>query len=69
MSCSCREALADVREALPVVREALPAVREWLGDLPGCPGEVGRPSRMSLRGGGPIRLSERGRLAVPDFRE
>ena len=28
-------------------RETLPYVREWSGGLPGCPGLVGRPSRMS----------------------
>ena len=28
-------------------REALPDVREWSRLPPGCPGKVGRPSRMS----------------------
>ena len=28
-------------------REAFPDVREWLGGLPGRPGVIGRPSRMS----------------------
>ena len=31
-------------------REAFPDVREWLGGPPGCPGEVGKPSRMSRSG-------------------
>ena len=37
------------REALPMSRsdrETLPNDREWLGGPPGCPGVVGRPSRM-----------------------
>ena len=31
-------------------REALPNVRVWSGGPPGCPGVVGRPSRMSRSG-------------------
>ena len=31
-------------------REAIPDVREWSGGPPGCPGVVGRPSRMSGSG-------------------
>ena len=52
MSGSGRESLPDVwggREALPDVwggQEALLHVRKWLGVLPGCPGVVGRSSRM-----------------------
>ena len=34
-------------------------VREWSGDPPGCPGAVGRTSRMSGNG----------RVALPDVRE
>ena len=45
MSCSGREALEDVLE--------------WLGGPPGCPGVVGRPSRMSGSG----------REALPDVQE
>ena len=40
MSGSCRVALPDVREAFPVIRE-------WSGGPLGCPGVVGRSSRMS----------------------
>ena len=47
-------------------REALPEVREWSGGLPGCPGVVGRPSRMS--GSGRESLTG-GREALPDVRE
>ena len=57
MSGSDREALPDVREilqdvskVLPDVQEVLPEVWEWLGVPPGCPGVVGRPSRMSGSG-------------------
>ena len=31
-------------------QEALPDVREWSGDLPGCLGVVGWPSRVSVSG-------------------
>ena len=44
---SGRESLPDVWKDLPDVRRDLPDVREWLGGPPGCPGLVGRPSRMS----------------------
>ena len=63
------EALPDIREALRSLgvvemlfrmirsgREALLDVREWSGGPPGCPGVVGRPSRMT----------ESGREALPD---
>ena len=46
------------RETLPDVRETLPDVREWSGGLPGCPGVVKRPSR----------ISESGREAILDVR-
>ena len=31
-------------------RESLPDDREWSGDPPGCPGVVGRPTRMTGSG-------------------
>ena len=37
-------------------RVDLPDVREWSGGHPGCPGVVGRPTRMS----------ESGRETLPD---
>ena len=40
-------------------RESLGDVREWSGDPRGCPGVVGRPSRMSGSG----------REVLPDVRE
>ena len=40
--------------------------REWSGGPPGCPGVVGRPSRMF--GGGQEALSDV-REALPDVRE
>ena len=49
LSVSGRETLPDVRgwwEALLDVQEALPDVREWSGHPTGCPGVVGKPSRM-----------------------
>ena len=68
MSGSARDALPDVRgevgmpsrkigsglEALLDVRKALPDVREWSGGPSGCPGEVGRPFRMSGSGRKPF---------------
>ena len=39
-------------------RKALPDVQEWSGGPQECPGEVGRPSRMSVIG----------RKAFPDVR-
>ena len=48
------------QETLPDDREwsgGPPDVRELLGDSSGCPGVVGRLSRMSLRGGSPSRMS------------
>ena len=56
------EALLDVRQLSgvpPDVREALPVLWESSGDHPGCPGVVGRPSRMSGSGW----------EALPDVRE
>ena len=53
MTGSDREAIPDVRElsaSLPDVPVAFPDVQEWLGGPPGCPGVVGRPSRMSGSG-------------------
>ena len=60
-------------------REALPNVCEWSGGLPGCPGVVGRPSRMFERGlealpnvwgdQGPSRMSRSGRKFLPNVRE
>ena len=40
----CWEALLDV----PVGLETFPHVRQLSGGLPGCPGLVGRPYRMSV---------------------
>ena len=55
-----REGLPNIREVLPNIREVHPEVREWSEALPdvrecsgvppGCPGVVGRPSRMSGSG-------------------
>ena len=50
-------------------REALPIVLEWLGGPSRCPGVVRRPSRLSLRGGRPFRISGSCREALPDIRE
>ena len=64
-------------------REALPHILEWSGGPPGCPGVVGRPSRLSgsgrksLTGGREafvdvqeaLPLSKGGRKALPDVRE
>ena len=51
-------------------RVALPNVREWSGGLPGCPGVVGRPSRMSESGlVRPSQMFGSGRKALPDVRE
>ena len=52
MSGSCREAILEVRETLP-------NIPEWWGGYLGCPGVVGRLSRMS-------RSS---RKALPDVQE
>ena len=41
------------------VRDAILDVRVWSGGPPGCPGEVGMPSRMSGSG----------REALPDVQE
>ena len=54
------------REALPAVRESLQGVREWPGDPPGCPGVIGRLSRMSRSGR--QALSDV-RESLPDVRE
>ena len=59
-------------ETLPDVFEwweALPNVRERLGDPFRHPGLVGTPSRMSLSGRRPSRMSGRGRETIPDVRE
>ena len=47
------------RETLPNVRKTLMDIQEWSFGPPECPGVVKRPSRMS----------ERGRVSVPDVRE
>ena len=56
--------------------EALPDVREWLGGPPGCPGVVGRPSRLSGSGERPSWMSGscweallKVREALPDVHE
>ena len=56
--------------------ETLPDVCDWSGDPPGCPGVVGRPSRMSGRSretlqmsGRPFRMSGSGQEALSDVRE
>ena len=53
-------------------REAFPDDREWLVGPPGCPGVVGRPSRISLSGQEalpnvrePFRMSGSGLEALP----
>ena len=55
MSESGRVALPDVWYG----REALPNVHEWLGGLPGYPGVVEMPCRMSEKASQPL----------PDIRE
>ena len=40
-----------------------------LGGQPGGLGMVGTPSRMSLKGGRPFRMSESCRVAISDVRE
>ena len=64
-------------------REALPDVREWSGCPSGCPGVVGKPSRMSRSGrewsggppkcpgvvGRPSRMSGSGLETLPYIRE
>ena len=47
-------------------RDSLPDVREWSGGLSGCPGVVGRPTRMFER---PSRVSESSREALRDVWE
>ena len=66
------EALPDDREALRMpgsVWDALPYVWEWSGGPPGCSRVVWRPSRMSLRGGRPFKMSGSCREALPDVPE
>ena len=46
--------------------EASLDIQEWSGDPPGCPGVVGKPSRMSVR---PSRISGSGRETLSDVRE
>ena len=46
-------------ETLPDVQEVLPDVRDWSAGYPGCPGAIGRPSR----------ISGSGRVALPDVWE
>ena len=53
MSGNGRVALPDVREwweALLDFQESLSNGREWLRGTPGCPGVVGKPSRMFRSG-------------------
>ena len=56
MSESGQEAFPDVRKwsgdprMFRSGRESLADVREWSGGPPGCPGVVGRPSKMSGSG-------------------
>ena len=47
-------------------REALWDVREWLGVHPGCPGVVGRLSRMSGVVGRPSQMSKSCREALSE---
>ena len=46
--------------------EALPDIRQWSRDPLGCPGEVGRPSRMSVSGLEALQDDGSGREALPD---
>ena len=50
-------------------RKALPDVWEWSGSPPKCPKVGGRPSRMSLSGERPCRMSGSGRETLPDVPE
>ena len=56
----------SVREALPDVREALLNVRKWSGGPPGCPGVVGRTSRITGIG---WQALPNVRVAFSDLRE
>ena len=49
--------------------ESLPDVREWSGSPTGCPGVVGRPSRMSGSGRKAYLMYRSGRKAIPNIRE
>ena len=82
MSDSCREALPYVREwsrdppsflgvvgALPNVRELSGIPPKSLGGQPEVLGMVWTPSRMSLRGGKPFRMSGSCWVALLDVRE
>ena len=51
------------------VRELLGVSPGRLGGQPGGLGMVETPTRMSLKGGRPSRLSGSGRVAVSDVRE
>ena len=44
-------------------QDALPEVQVWSDDPPGCPGVVGRPSRMSLSDGRSSQMFRSGRQA------
>ena len=50
-------------------REALPDVREWSGRPRGCPGVIGRPSRMSGIGRKAIPTSESGQEVLRNVLE
>ena len=65
MSGCGREYLPDMQERLV----ALADVREYSGGPSGCPGRVGRPSRMSAVVGSLSRMTGSDREALPDVRE
>ena len=52
-------------EAVPDVRELMVGPHGWSGVPPGCPGVVGRPSRVV---GWPSQMSGSGQETVPDVR-
>ena len=47
-------------------RLALPDVREGSGGPSGCPAVVGRPSRLSVSGERPFRMTESGQDSLLD---
>ena len=72
MSGSCRETFPIVQEwweSLIDVQELSGGPTGSLGVPPGCPGVVGRPSWMSLRGTRPSRMSSSGRKSLPNVWE
>ena len=49
-------------------QEVILKFQQWLGGTPGCPGVVGKPSRMSGVVKRPSRISGSGREVILDVR-